>query len=324
MRACLKSPYLWNGIQRLGLTTNMRVRLNGDPSAQQFADNLLKLGNYAITPDNQDGCIAMQSIGRFVKTQQELKEAVFPNVAQHFTDHSWLCPRVILATRNEDVSVMNKQLSQESPDSVQVCKSIGTKCDINQAFNYPTEFLNKLEPSGVPSHTLELRIWAPIILLRNLHPPSLCNGKTLCIKKLMSNIIKTTIMTGHAAEFIAPTETTEDASTKTFPTTGKENPIFSDPTTQKEEMTTKTITTKEQTTPTEEATTKAITNKEPTTPTEEATTKAITTKEPTTPTEEATTKAITTKEPTTPTEEATTKAITTKGTHHFFCCTILT
>ncbi|GBL80689.1 hypothetical protein AVEN_225339-1 [Araneus ventricosus] len=92
MQACLKSSYLWNGIQRLGLT-NMQVHLNGDPSAQQFADNILQLGNGANTPDTQDGCIAMQSIGRIVETQQELKEAVLPNVAQHFIDHSWLCQK---------------------------------------------------------------------------------------------------------------------------------------------------------------------------------------------------------------------------------------
>ncbi|GBO12162.1 hypothetical protein AVEN_14834-1 [Araneus ventricosus] len=97
MQAYLKSSHLWNGIQRLGLTTNMRVHLNGEPSAQQFADNLLQLGNGAMTPDNQDGCIVMQRIGRIVKTQQELKEAVFPNVSQRFFDFSWLCQRAILA-----------------------------------------------------------------------------------------------------------------------------------------------------------------------------------------------------------------------------------
>ncbi|GBN52272.1 hypothetical protein AVEN_161644-1 [Araneus ventricosus] len=91
MQACLKSSYLWNGIQKLRLTTNTRIFLNGDPSVQQFADNLLHLGNGANTPDNQDGFIALQRIGRIVKTQKELNEAVFPNVAQHFIDHSWLC-----------------------------------------------------------------------------------------------------------------------------------------------------------------------------------------------------------------------------------------
>ncbi|GBN88404.1 hypothetical protein AVEN_123628-1 [Araneus ventricosus] len=141
----------------------------------------------------------MQSIRRIVKTQQELKEAVFPNVAQHFIDHSWLCQRAILAPRNEDVSIMNKQLLQELPGSVQVYKSIDTTCDINEAVNYPTVFLNTLEPPGVPSRTLELKIGAPIMLLRNLLPPSLCNETKLCVKKPMPNIIEATIMTGHAA-----------------------------------------------------------------------------------------------------------------------------
>ncbi|GBL96709.1 hypothetical protein AVEN_111846-1 [Araneus ventricosus] len=113
MQVCLESSYLWNDIQKLGLTTNMRVHINGYPSAQQFADSLLQLGNGAITPDNQDGCIARQRIGRIVKSQKELKEAMFPNVAQHFIDHSWLCQRVILVPRNEDVSFMNKQFLLE-------------------------------------------------------------------------------------------------------------------------------------------------------------------------------------------------------------------
>ncbi|GBM06759.1 hypothetical protein AVEN_63002-1 [Araneus ventricosus] len=198
MQAGSKYSYLWNSIQRLGLTTNMRGHLNGDPSAQQFVDNLLQLGNGDITPDNQDGCIAMQSIGRIIKTQQELMGAVFPNVAQHFIEYSWLCQRA--APRNEDVDVMNKKLLQELPGRVQVYKYIDTTCDINEAVNYPTEFLNILETPGVPLHTLELKIGEPIILLRNLHPPSLCNGTRLCIKKLMPNIIKATIMTGHAAD----------------------------------------------------------------------------------------------------------------------------
>ncbi|GBN76208.1 hypothetical protein AVEN_195713-1 [Araneus ventricosus] len=94
---------------------------------------------------------------------------------------------------------MNKQLLQEFTGSVQVYKSVDATCDTNEAANYPAEFLNTLETSGVPSHTLELKVGAPIMLLRNLHPPSLYNGTRLCIKKLMPNIIEATIMTGHAA-----------------------------------------------------------------------------------------------------------------------------
>ncbi|GBL72967.1 hypothetical protein AVEN_128148-1 [Araneus ventricosus] len=102
-------------------------------------------------------------------------------------------PNSNLAPRNEGVRVMNKQLLQKLPGNFQVYKYIDTTFDTNEAVNYPTEFLNTLEP--LPSHILELKIGAPIILLRNIHPPSLCNGTRLFIKKLMPNIIEATIMT---------------------------------------------------------------------------------------------------------------------------------
>ncbi|GBN21622.1 hypothetical protein AVEN_247404-1 [Araneus ventricosus] len=66
-----------------------------------------------------------------------------------------------LALRNEDVIVMNNQLLRELPGRVQVYKSIDTTCNTNEAVNYPAEFLNTLEPFGVPSHTLECKIGAP-------------------------------------------------------------------------------------------------------------------------------------------------------------------
>lgn len=62
----------------------------------------------------------------------------------------------------------------------------------NEAMNYPTEFLNSLEPAGMPPHCLNLKVE----LLRNINPPKLCNGTRLAVKNLLPNLIGATILTG--------------------------------------------------------------------------------------------------------------------------------
>jgi ATP-dependent DNA helicase PIF1 len=50
----------------------------------------------------------------------------------------------------------------------------------------------------MPSHRLTLKVGSPIMLLGNIEPPKLCNGTRLCEKKLLSNVIEATILTGTA------------------------------------------------------------------------------------------------------------------------------
>ncbi len=60
--------------------------------------------------------------------------------------------------------------------------SVDTVLEKEDAVHFPIEFLNSLTPTGVPPHKLILKIGAPIILMRNLSPPTLCNGTRLQIK----------------------------------------------------------------------------------------------------------------------------------------------
>lgn len=68
----------------------------------------------------------------------------------------------------------------------------------DEAVHYPVEFLNTLNPSGLPYHRLLLRGGTPVMLLRNLKPPKLCNGTRLQVKALHRNVVDGTILTGSA------------------------------------------------------------------------------------------------------------------------------
>ena len=57
------------------------------------------------------------------------------------------------------------------------------------AANYPVEFLNSLNLSGLPLHDIKLKVGAAVMILRNLDPhSSLCNGTRLIITAIHANL----------------------------------------------------------------------------------------------------------------------------------------
>jgi PIF1 helicase. len=56
--------------------------------------------------------------------------------------------------------------------------SLDTIIDAEKSTLYPSEFLNSLELSGIPSHKLQLNLNVPVMLMRNLDALRLCNGSS--------------------------------------------------------------------------------------------------------------------------------------------------
>lgn len=91
---------------------------------------------------------------------------------------------------------INNEIIQILPEEERIYKSIDSVINDEDSINYPTEVLNSMEFSGIPSHRLKLKVGAPILMLRNLKQPGLCNGTRLRKTKLSNYTIIARILTG--------------------------------------------------------------------------------------------------------------------------------
>ena len=87
------------------------------------------------------------------------------------------------------VDSINLQIQKLLPGVDRCFRLIDKVIDKNEVVNYPAEFLNSLQPPGLPFHNIILKVGSPVFLMRNLEPPKLCNGTPLVVKQLFGNVI---------------------------------------------------------------------------------------------------------------------------------------
>ncbi|PRQ50206.1 putative DNA helicase [Rosa chinensis] len=128
--------------------------------------------------------------------------ATYSNFHVDYNKFDYLKERAIITPRNATVRDINDYAINLLPGNVTTYLSSDTivhdnNSDENIDLLYPTEFLNKLEFTGLPSHKLTLKVGMPIMLLRNLNQRSgLCNGTRLIITALFDRLIEAKILTG--------------------------------------------------------------------------------------------------------------------------------
>ena len=196
IRACIKSSYLWRNVEKITLRTNMRVHTTGHPDGGRWAAKLLQLGSGTITTDENDKIDTTKLGAKNVSTSDELLSAIYPGLEHNYNKQDWLKCRAILAPRNDVVGNINDKLMEKLPGEAAVYRSFDQTTEMSDACAYPTEFLNKQNPPGLPPHELRLKIGCPIILLRNMDPPKLMNGTRLIVTQLHKNVIVAKILTG--------------------------------------------------------------------------------------------------------------------------------
>ena len=80
---------------------------------------------------------------------------------------------------------MNDDMVERIPGDLHTFHSIDTVTDVDNCTMFPTEFLNSLNLSGLPEHTLKLKENTVVILLRNMGIyAGHCNGTRYLVKEI--------------------------------------------------------------------------------------------------------------------------------------------
>ena len=190
-----KRASIWSRVQELQLKVNMRLL---DPQDRSYSKYIMDLGNGSIPEDN-NGCIPLPR-SSIVSSQKNLIDSVYENFQENFNKAHYLCDRSILAVTNEQVNSINEKIFSTIPGEKHEYPSSDTLIlneTVQDANQYPPEYLHSLDANGTPPHLLELKIGCPIMLLRNLNPSQgLCNGTRLVVTNLRPHVLEAEVMCG--------------------------------------------------------------------------------------------------------------------------------
>ena len=185
VQATLKNSFLWDHVQLFHLIENVRIRNAESDDAIQYDKFLVDVGEGKIETNSQlEDCMIkipaeMQSEAEDIKG---FVMEIFPNLQEKIKiglenrdsiGPSWnkfVHERAIICARNQDVEEINDicldMIDGETKTYLSADRCLHKKDEVN----FPTEFLNAQTPNSCPQHKLNLKIGAPIILMRNLDP----------------------------------------------------------------------------------------------------------------------------------------------------------
>ena len=123
-----------------------------------------------------------------------------PEVYREILDHNikYYGDKAILSPKNLDVDKLNEDILKTLSGEGRVFRSADQALlGDDQGLYVTTEFLNKIELSGLPPHLLTVKVGCVMMLLRNLNPKhGLCNGTRIIVTGTSQRCIKGVVITG--------------------------------------------------------------------------------------------------------------------------------
>ncbi|XP_028093170.1 ATP-dependent DNA helicase PIF1-like [Camellia sinensis] len=189
-------PVITKGVHTHVLSLNLNMRLNHvNLGNANFAKFLMEIGT------NPQEIVKLPSTIHKCQDLKDIISVVYPQLDVAMTSTAtFLTERTILSARNDDVSAIN------------------------------TAALNIfLDPLGLPTFKVELKVSCPIMLLRNVAPKDgLCNGTRLMVSRCNTRIIEAQILTGEKCGnlvFIPRISLTPSSSKMPFQMTRRQFPV---------------------------------------------------------------------------------------------------
>ncbi|PNX74150.1 ATP-dependent DNA helicase PIF1, partial [Trifolium pratense] len=210
VHATINSSYLWRSCRVLRLLINMRLQYSSiqveNESVINFAKWILDIGDGKIG-DIMDGESIVEIphdilVHNITNPIGDIVDAIYPDflknmfVSNFFEDRAILCPTLEVV---EQVNNYVLSLIPGEDREYLSCDSV-SRCDNDSIIDHrwiTTEFLNEIKCSGLPNHSLILKIGVPVMLLRNVDVSAgLCNGTRLTVTYLGESVIGARIVTG--------------------------------------------------------------------------------------------------------------------------------
>ncbi|KAL6567653.1 hypothetical protein OROGR_001321 [Orobanche gracilis] len=214
VHATITSSKIWESCEVLQLTRNMRLQGGSSPSEveeiKNFAEWLLEVGNGTLGGENDGEADIKLPDDIIIKDAKNsiasIVESTYPSILQNMSDPKFFQERAILAPTNEMVEKINEYILSLMPG--EEVEYLSSDCiskeegEVNEHEHiYSTEFLNTVRCSGLPNHSLKLKVGCMVMLLRNIDQGAeLCNGTRLIVTKLGKLVVEAKMLTGKYAE----------------------------------------------------------------------------------------------------------------------------